>query len=129
LTRIWQKSDFLDLLLLMNCAIIYVIPAQSPQAGLLLWGAKVTKTLFGKRLLCAHSHTAQRSEQHRPGSFAPLTLTPGLYPSAKSPMPLSNAQAIICSARFGRSCLPEKEKWQSRNKIKIRHCCDEPSIT
>ncbi|OKS84887.1 hypothetical protein RG47T_0324 [Mucilaginibacter polytrichastri] len=31
-------------------------------------------------------HKPQQTEQHRPGSFAPLTLH-SLYPAAKSPMP------------------------------------------
>ena len=72
--------------------------------GLLLWSAKVTKALIGKRLLYAHGHAAQRSEQHIPiaigtGYFAPLTLAQS-SPSAKSPMPLSRAQGHHCSARF-----------------------------
>jgi hypothetical protein len=66
---------------------------------LLLWSAKVTKTLIGKRLLYVQGHAAQRSEQHRSGPFAPLTFTQA-NPSAKSPMPLSNTQGHHCSARF-----------------------------
>jgi hypothetical protein len=55
--------------------------------------------LIGKRLLCTQGHTAQRSEQHRPGSFAQLTFTQS-NPSAKSPMPLSCSQGHHCCARF-----------------------------
>ena len=70
----------------MGCTTIIVSPAHSPRVAVTL-ERQSNQTLIGKRLLYAQGHAAQCSEQHRPGSFAPLTFAQA-NPSAKFPMPL-----------------------------------------
>ena len=66
-------------------------------------------------LLSARGHTAQRSEQHRPGSFAPLTFAQAL-PFCKISNASSNTQATIVRPAFSRSCLP---RWKRRIQFKF----------
>jgi hypothetical protein len=67
--------------------------------GLLLWSAKVTKALVGKKLLYALYHAAQAVRTHRPGYFALLTLAPS-QPFCKISNAFSNAQFHHCSVSF-----------------------------
>jgi len=100
----------------MVCVTINVSPAHSPRVGLLLCSYKVTKKIFGKRLLYAQAMPHKRSEQTQAGIFCPANASHGptllqnlqcLFPTRK---------AIIVLPAFGRSCLPEK-RIESQDKM------------
>jgi hypothetical protein len=75
-------------------------------------------------------HAAQRSEQHRPGSFAPLTFAQ-IQPFCKISNASPSHKATNILPAFGRSYLPTlKEKYESKakNKIEVMHRTAEPLI-